>query len=489
MKMKTAHSRSTESIRSTRSISTIVLAGVVLFLPAAYATPPARSAETTTHPNWQELARRSHGAGFSILPLLAIEKALETPTPTAAEQTRLIRMATRLSAHTGTGIAAMALSEKITNEDQIADWQWFSGLANLKKGDSKVAAEHFRRVRKTNRNFSRARYQLALMAYNEKRNAEAEAGFKEILASKPSPDSELQDLTKLALGRIWYEQKKFQSAAAAYRTVSRGGPQFKTALFEQSWALFMAGFPNHALGAIHGIESPFFRDSFNPEATLLRSIILYWMCMYSDSDRALQEFIARHADPIDRLDSFLARQQLTPDAAWDLFENMIAGVSSESLGIPRPVLMTAASSDRMIPLRTALAQATLEINKVEQGKFSTGSNAQDQAAKNLLRDHLRSLRVSTGKQFVIALEDLRSQYEQLRAQADFLYLELLTSEKDKLLGKEHLASNKFSAKQANGKRPAGWGKSQLAWAPNTKQEYWWDEVGFYVDPAKSACAK
>ncbi|NBQ53639.1 MAG: hypothetical protein EBU49_08675, partial [Proteobacteria bacterium] len=290
------------------SIRSIALTAVVLFLP----TPSA--AETQASQGWPDLARKSQGAGFSVLPILAINKAIETTTLSATEQNRLIRLATRLSAHSGTGIAAMALSQKITSEDQIAEWQWFSGLADLEKGDAKAAAEHFRMVRKTSRNFSRARYQLALIAYNEKRSAEAEAGFKEILEAKPAPDSDLQDLTRLALGRLWYEQKKFQSAAAAYRTVSRNGPQFKTALFEQSWALFMAGFPNHALGAIHGIESPFFKDSFNPEATLLRSIILYWMCSYSDSDRALQEFIARHADPIDRLDNFLARQQLTPDA-------------------------------------------------------------------------------------------------------------------------------------------------------------------------------
>lgn len=467
----------------TDAIRWIPLATIILFLPAANA------AETQTSQTWSDLARKSQGAGFSILPILALDTAIATGTVAAPEQSRLIRMATRLSAHKGTGIAAMALSAKITNEDQTAEWQWFSGLAKLEKGDPKAAAEHFRLVRKTNRNYSRARYQLALIAYNEKRIADAEAGFKEILSSKAAPDSDLQDLTKLALARIWYEQKKFQSAAAAYRTVSRNGAQFKTALFEQSWALFMAGFPNHALGAIHGIESPFFKDSFNPEATLLRSIVLYWMCRYSDSDRALQEFIARHADPIDRLDNFLARQQLSPDAAWDLFENMIAGVSGESLGIPRSVLLTAAGSDRMIPIRAALAQTTLEIQKIEEGNFSTGSEANDRAAKSLLREHLRKLRTSTGKQFVIALEELRSQYEQLRAQADFLYVELLMSEKDKLLGKEHLASNKFSGKQANGKRPAGWGKSQLAWAPNTKQEYWWDEVGFYIDPAKAACVK
>lgn len=463
----------------------VAMVALVIFLPAANAAQKKDVATT-----WSEFARKSQSDDFQILPLLAITQALEAPDLPAGEKKKLIGLATRLAAHPGTSPAATALAVEIMKDNPLRDWQWFAGLADLEQGNARTATEHFSMVRKGDRNFARARYQIAVNAYNNKHNIEAEAGFKEILAATPAPDNDLQDLTKLGLGRLWYEEKKFQSAAAAYRTVSRKGRYFQTALFEQSWSFFMAGYPNHALGAIHGVESPFFAESFTPEATLLRSMILYWMCLYHDSDQALQEFIARHAEPIDQLERFLARQQLNPQSAWELFENMLAGVSSESLSIPRSILMTAANSDRLVPFRIALAQATEEMRMLESGKLQGISIGPEKArAQSLMQTHLKKLRLDTGKSFIVALANLRSQYEQLRAQADFLYVELLTSEKDKILGKEHLSINKFGGNQATGKKPAGWGKGQLAWAPNSKQEYWWDEVGFYIDPAKSACIK
>ena len=442
---------------------------------------------------WTDLAMTSQADGFRILPLLAISKALENNNMEAAEKSRLIRLATRLSAHSGTRASANALAAQIDQGTQMREWQWHAGLAAIDRGDQRGAGDHFALVRKGDRNFLRARYQQAIIAYNLRRDAQAETIFKDILDAKPAPDRDLQDLTKLGLGRIWYEQKKFQSAAAIYRTVSREGRYFVPALFEQSWAFFMAGFPNHALGAIRGVESPFFKDGFTPEATLLRSMILYWMCLYPQSEVALQEFIARHSDPIDQVENFLARQQLTPESAWQLFENLLAGVSGESLGIPRAVLMTAANSDRMVPVRTGLAQAALEIQMLEGGKLHLGTPKKNGTAAadptSLIREHQAKLRHESGKAFMAELADLRTQYQQLRAQADFLYVELLTSEKDKLLGKEHLGSNKFAAQKSGAKRPAGWGKALMAWAPDNKQEYWWDEVGFYIDPAKPACMK
>ncbi len=454
---------------------------------AALAGTTAVKKEQVRDP-WTQVAWKSQAAGFRVLPLLGISKALENPALSAADRGKLLRLANRLAANSGAIYAAKEVSTRINDPEEARDWEWYSGLADIDRGDNQSAATHFAAVRKGDRNYLRARYQLGVMAYKSKRLADAEALFKEVLDAKPSPAPDLEDITKLALGRLWYEQKKFQSAAAVYRTVSRNGQMFPVALFEQSWAFFMAGFPNHALGAIHGAESPFFRDQFNPEAPLLRSIILYWMCLYRDSDNALQEFIARHSGPMDQLENFLARQQLNPASAWDLFENLSAGVSGDSLGIPRNILLTAATSDRMTSLRAALTQTSREIAMIEDGKLDESGEAKEMASA-LLGNHFRVLRDETGKKFILALGDLRTKYDQLRAQADFLYVELLTSEKDKILGKEHLSSEKFTGRAKAGKRPAGWGQRVLAWAPDNKHEYWWDEVGFYIDPAKAACKK
>ena len=466
--------------------------GLAVILASALAGPVTAGAATVKKEQardpWAQLAWKSQSAGFRVLPLLAISKALDNPALSEAERGKLLRLANRLAGNPGAIFAAKEVATRVTDPEETRDWNWFSGLADIDRGENQAAATHFAAVKKGDRNYLRARYQLGVMAYKSKRLADAESLFKEILDAKPSPSPDLEDMSKLALGRLWYEQKKFQSAVAVYRTISRNGPLFPVALFEQSWAFFMAGFPGHALGALHGAESPFFRDQFNPEAPLLRSIILYWMCLYRDSDNALQEFIARHSGPMDQLENFLARQQLNPASAWDLFENLSAGVSGDSLGIPRNILLTAATSDRMTSLRAALTQTSREIGMIEDGKLDEFNEVKE-GGSALLGNHFRALREETGKKFILALGDLRTKYDQLRAQADFLYVELLTSEKDKILGKEHLSSEKFTGRAKAGKRPAGWGQRVLAWAPDNKHEYWWDEVGFYIDPAKAACVK
>lgn len=447
------------------------------------ATKPARADDL-----WAGLAEAARDTGFKALPILATTRSLGNEDLPEETKRQLLRRAVRLSTTPGTVVAARELAEKIPDPSNMRDWEWHAGLAALERGDATDAAVHFAAVNKKDNDYLRARYQLGVIAYSSKRPDDAEAIFKEILDAKPAPSPDLEDLAKLALGRLWYERKKFQSAAAIYRTVSRDGATFPVALFEQSWAFFMAGFPNHALGALHGVESPFFEDRFNPESTLLRSVILYWMCLYRDSEQALGEFIARHSGPMDQLGNFLARQQLTTGSAWELLENLDAGVSGESLGIPRNVLLTAANSDRMIAVRTAIKQVTRELKMVEDGKLGDGSRFEVPAA-SILRQHLQGLRAEAGKKYIAALTELGRQYDELRAQADFLYVELLTSEKDLILGKEHLVSDKFTGHANQGKRPAGWGKRVLAWAPDNKHEYWWDEVGFYIDPARPACKK
>ena len=55
------------------------------------------------------------------------------------------------------------------------------------------------------------------------------------------------------------------------------------ALFEESWAYFMAGDYPHALGNIHTIEAPYFPNSFYPEADILKAVIYFANCQYDDA--------------------------------------------------------------------------------------------------------------------------------------------------------------------------------------------------------------
>lgn len=447
-------------------------------------SPASAESSTTEAPHTVNLVSKTYASGFRIVPLLLSAKALDEGSVTGKNLRRILTISKRAARDPGTRFAAAEFSAKLPQTDLAREWNWFAGLYALDTNDPKDAEDRFRSVRKSDSNYLRAQYQIAIMELKANRTRQAQDRLKRILASKPAPENDLENLTKLALGRIWYEQKKFKSSAAVYRTIDRSSQWFENALFEQSWSFFMAGYPNHALGALHGAGSPFFEKTFNPEVPLLKSMILYWMCLYRDSNLALEEFIARHSGPMDDLEKFLARQRLDARSGWELFENYIAGVSSESLGIDHHILHTAAESDAMIPIRRALAKAMDEKN------ILTNTNLQAEIELQLLDTHIAGLRRKAGATFVNALQSMRDHYGTLRAQADFLYVELLTSEKDKLMGKnDHLATDKFNQQRKTGKRPAGWGRRLVAWAPSDKDEYWWDEIGYYIDPAKPNCKK
>ena len=60
------------------------------------------------------------------------------------------------------------------------------------------------------------------------------------------------------------------------------------------------------------------------------------------------------------------------------------------------------------------------------------------------------------------------------------------SEKEQLMGRELHASTKIS--RVSMKRDvAGWGKKTMSWGVSDKEEYWWDEIGFYIARVQPMC--
>jgi hypothetical protein len=297
----------------------------------------------------------------------------------------------------------------------------------------------------------------------------------------------LRDYALMALGRLYYEEQKFPASVRMYRAVSRDGRSFYDALFEQSWALFMAGYPAHALGAIHSVESPFFKDTFNPEAPLLRAMVHYWLCRYDASRNALADFMEKYEPQVQQLNDFLSRKHLDIETAYNLFENLITGVSEQSLGLPRSVLKTAANKESMMLVRDQYAAVVEEKQRlVAKGIF--GNQSRIDLPLEYLERWSTSLRHDVGRVYLNELQDLKKEYDRLYAQAEFLYVELLMSEKDQLLGKELHADTKITHVSSR-QQISGWANKTQVWKDARNGEYWWDEVGYYIEPVDSMCTQ
>lgn len=374
------------------------------------------------------------------------------------------------------------------------DWNYFAGNAAARRGEHQKALGYYGDLKIDDRYFFPAKYQQAMIYVDQDKLGEAEVALKAIVyptSQRLSPLREpvrqqMADYAYNALGRIYYEKERFLDSAKQYRAVNRSGLNFYDALFEQSWAFFMAGYPMHALGALHGVESPFYAEVFNPEAPLLRSMIYYWLCRYEDSRNALADFMEKHAPAVERLDDFLDRQRLDSETAYQLFENLVSGVSGESLGIPKAILQTASEKDSMLLVRDQYASIVEEKSRLE-AKGIFGSKSSIAKPVDYMDRWAGALRKDVGKRFLAELQDMKKDYERLYAQAQFLYVELLMSEKDQLMGKELHASSKIT--KVNKKlKVTGWGDKTQAWKDSRHGEFWWDEVGYYIVPVEPMCS-
>jgi hypothetical protein len=373
------------------------------------------------------------------------------------------------------------------------DWNYFAANSEARRGDNERALRYYGALKLADRYFFPAKYQQAMIYVDQNKLGDAEVALKAILyptsqSLSPLRDgvrNDMVDFAWMALGRIYYEKGKFTESAKAYRQVSRDGSQFYDALFEQSWSFFMGGYPMHALGALHSVESPFYADVFNPEAPILRALVHYWLCRYEDSRNALADFMERHAKNVEALDEFLDRQRLDPETAYQLFENMISGVSSDSLGMPRTILQTAAEKDSMLLVRDQYASIVEEERRLE-AKGIFGNKKGIERPRDYLDRWDKALRKDIGRKFLAELQDMKRDFDRLYSQAQFLYVELLMSEKDQLLGKELHASSKIT-RVSSKVQVGGWADETQAWKDSKTGEYWWDEIGWYITRVDSQC--
>lgn len=437
-------------------------------------------------------------AGYPILATLyASESILISGQAFHKANTNMWRLLAEISRIRPVQYILEEMSVKLIREQSLPpefgnDWNYIIANAYWEAGKNNLAAEHYDKLTMQDRYYMPAQYHLGIARFLQGNMEEAEARLNAVIdpssrAAAPLTGRDKVDMwnyTNMALGRIYYERRQFIRAAQHYRRVTRNSTLYYDSLFEQSWALFLGGSAKHALGSLYGAHSPYFENMFNPESKILESMIYFWMCRYDEARNALADFAENHGEAVESLSRFLDRQRLSSETAYQLFENLVAGVSSQSLGIPRNVLLTAAERDSMLLARDQYATVVAEFSKLRnEGFFGVQQGLEPQEER--LSQISNRLRTTVGERFLRELRNLKEHYDDLYSQAQFLYLELLMSQKEQLLGRELHADSRVRKTSDKGSI-RDWSFRSQSWESD-KDEYWWDEIGFQIIDVEPKC--
>ena len=374
------------------------------------------------------------------------------------------------------------------------DWNYIVALSWAKKGRLLEAVREFKKLSPDDRNYFPASYRKAMLLNQYSKNDLAirelkkflYPGFLDRAPLKKSEKENLKNLSALALGRIYYEKSEFLKSIYYYRTVEKDSLQYYDALFEQSWALFMNGNPNHALGALYSLSTPFFSDRYNPESSILKAIIYFWICHYDKSKNALADFLEKHQSTIKLIERFANNKSLTPEIAFKVFKARINGQKVSE--IPSDVLGYVVDQPTLFAPRDQLAAVLEEKQNLDKNGIF-GIKKAKTLSKNL-GVWINSLEKEIGSLVIAELKELSVRFADHMKQAKFLYIELLMSEAKQKLGKNLHDSEIKASEDQTYKRLIGWNNNQnMSWATSDKDEVWWDEIGYHIAHVESQCAE
>jgi len=126
-----------------------------------------------------------------------------------------------------------------------------------------------------------------------------------------------------------------------------------------------------ALGNIHTIQSPYFPNSFYPEADILRAVIYFSTCQYDDATTIVAKFKTKYEPIKQELESVLARfKGENQEAPFFEFLTEVRGGKTDLSPAVRPVVENALS-DRQLARHIEYVR----VLKKEEDTFNASPDA------------------------------------------------------------------------------------------------------------------
>lgn len=296
-------------------------------------------------------------------------------------------------------------------------------------------------------------------------------------------EEKLLELTNLAMARVFYSTGDYETSLKYYDEIGRGSPRWPKALFEESWAYFQLDRFNKALGNLHSLNSPFFRNSYFPEGPILAAVIYFYNCKYERVRNQLDEFEYLYEPLKDDMQSVLDANG-TGAEMYDWYQKLKKG--NVDFGPQAQRVIKAALSDKQVKAKFDLVdQIEDELEKVKSmpGSWKTSKLGQSiiedaNLARSFAQDDAGSLARQRLKRRADKLTDLINQKKKIKFEVARAKKENVQTE---TLSQEAIEANKRKAGEIDVSA------KQMYWEFNG--EYWRDELGHYVFNIGSECQR
>ena len=382
---------------------------------------------------------------------------------------------------------------------------YLMGRSKYEQGEFEAAIDLFSRVDDRSPYYVKAKFFEGISYIRMRRARPAIQAFRAILDAIESGDvagvedeGRMRNLAWISLARVYYtaanktdpetgemttDGRLLGQAVEAWNQVDQSSEYWLDAVFESSWAFFLADEYARALGNVHTLFSPYFQDAYYPEALVLKAVVFFSNCQWDNAAAVVNQFHERYDAVKRELEEVLA--QFEGDNT-KFFEFLKAVRENRTSLSPRiRAIVASALSDRSVLRHLEYVrileeeEARLQRMPAEFQNSSLGARiAQDVAlSKSFAVDQTGDLVRSRYERLIRELQDLMNQI-------DAVELEITTAMRGEL--SERAAQQTAAAAQSRGGEVKVDEEHQL-WPFDG--EYWRDELGYYRQRVTNVCGR
>ena len=389
------------------------------------------------------------------------------------------------------------LLEKIARYD-MADYPenyrnniaFLVGHYHYRRGNLDEALEILSVIDRSSEEYVNAKFLEGILWVRKNQAKPAAESFREILRAVNEGTSKVEDIDKmlqlawLSMARIFYATAQFSLAIKYYDKVPLDSEYWLQALFEESWAYYQENSFERSLGNLHTLNSPFFETAFFPESMVLQAVIYFTNCKYKQARSTVEKFMSRYPDLEKKIETYLQRYA-EPDKFWDFLVKINTQGGRFSSGV-RQVFAVAFRDKQLIKLHRYIKKLDSEAKKISGIR---GPWASTDLASTLLEDLqvVKSLATAQAGRFAKSrLERVKRELRDLKGKALKIKFEIANAEVGRL--ETRIRDEQFVETHV---RAAGdltsTDEEHIYWP--FRDEYWKDELGFYLYAIRSECGR
>jgi tetratricopeptide (TPR) repeat protein len=425
----------------------------------------------------------------------------------------LAKMATDLPESAGViervGQYSDAAIDHFNNAEQKTLYWQLNYLLGRYKYENRQYAEAinlFEKVDRSSPYYVKAQFFTGISNVQLRQSRPAVASFQRILGAIEEgvegveDEARMRDLAYLSMARTFYSSSikldestnaptvdatRLSAAVKYWNKVDSGSEYWLDALFEESWAYFMAGDYSHALGNIHTIQSPYFPNSFYPEADVLKAVIYFTNCQYDDADVITAKIDAKYQPIRSKLAEILNRYQ--GDGQDEAFFNFLRDVHNKRAHLDpsiAPIVETSLSDRELLRHIEYVRMLDEEASRVKKAKSDFQASEAGTFESDAITEARKGAVEAAGKlaraRYQTTLDDLDHRLSDNSDLKSDIAQAHLNQVSELIAG----AQVKERDARANVVTPD---EEHVLWPFNG--EYWRDELGFYRQSIVSKCGR